>query len=314
VGSGMRKADIRAVALVLAAFTSGILRGQIPQPSPSEPTQTATTTAAPLAFEVVSVKLAPPGAFPPAPAFMRDRGAPIRGLQIMTAPVAYVIAYAYRMQMSEFSFALRKQPDWVKTRNYTFTFRTEGEPTRDQVREMMRTMLADRFGLQVHEFTRDGTVNKLVLNKSGVLGPNIKPHAEGANCVTQKSASMQVPDASTQPKAQCGMTWYYLPGGVVHIGMVNATIASVGSSLASFSAEELGARPVGDATGLSGSYDVTLEFRSEGYSSPADSEADDDGVPTLIRAMKEQLGLRVETGQGPVRMVSIDHISEPTPN
>jgi uncharacterized protein (TIGR03435 family) len=312
----MTKAKITTVAMTLAAFTFSGLHGQTPQPAPSEQPQTATTTAAPLAFEVVSIKLAPPGAFPPAPAFMRDKGAPIRGLQTVTAPVAYLIAYAYHMQISEFAFTLSKQPDWMKTRSYTVTFRAEGEPTHEQVREMMRTMLADRFGLQVHEFTREGTVNKLVLSKPGVLGPNIKPHPEGAKCSTQESASVgKAPDASTLPIATCGISWYYLPGGVKHVGLTDYTIAGAVGALAGISGNSgLDTRPVVDATGLNGKYDLTLEYRYESNSSPIEPDADDGGAPTLILALKQQIGIRVETGTGPVRMVSIDHISEPTPD
>ena len=106
-------------------------------------------------------------------------------MQRMAAPVNMLIGYAYHMQMSEALDAFRKQPDWTKKKIYTVTFRAEGEPTREQVREMMRTMLADRFSLQIHEFTREGMVNKFVMNKPGVLGPNLKPHPSGASCRTQ---------------------------------------------------------------------------------------------------------------------------------
>jgi uncharacterized protein (TIGR03435 family) len=264
----------------------------------------------------VSIKPAQPGSYPIVPAFMRDKGAPILGLQRMAAPVSLLISYAYRMQMNETSAAFRKQPDWVKNRIYTVTFRAPGEPTRDQVREMMRTMLAERFGLQMHEFTREGTVNKLVLVKPGVLGPNIKPHPEGAKCSTQEDTSVgQAPDASTPQLPHCGFTWYYEEAGaVLYVGMTDTTISGAAGSLAGIGANGLETRPTIDATGLTGRYDLTLEFRPARGNLLPDPDADDDGPPTLIRALKEQLGLRVETGPGPVRMVTIDHISEPTPD
>jgi uncharacterized protein (TIGR03435 family) len=225
------------------------------------------------------------------------------------------IAYAYHMQMSEALAAVQKQPDWVRSRIYTETFRAEGAPTRDQVREMMRTMLSDRFGLQVHEFTREGTVNRLVMSKPGVLGPKIKPHPEGASCSTQEGESVgKAPDASTQPVAHCGFTYYYLPGRVLHVGITDMTIADAARSLAGMGVGGLETRPLVDATGLTGKYDLTLEFRPDSGSPFVDPEADDGGVPTLIRAFKEQLGMRVESGPGPVRVVIIDHISEPTPD
>jgi uncharacterized protein (TIGR03435 family) len=299
----MTRAVLMVGALLLMACTVASLHGQTPQPP------------IPLSFEVVSIKPAQPGSYPIVPAFMRDKGAPILGLQRMAAPVSLLISYAYRMQMNETQNAFRKQPDWVRNRIYTVTFRAPGEPTRDQVREMMRTMLAERFGLQIHEFTREGTVNKLVLVKPDALGPNIKPHPEGAKCSTQEDTSVgQAPDASTPPSPHCGFTWYYLPGAVLHVGMTNTTIADAARSLAGMGANGLETRPIVDATGLTWKYDLTIDFRPAIGYQLIDPDADDDGPPTLIRALKEQLGLRVETGPGPVRMVTIDHISEPTPD
>src|ERR1700761_2513936 len=208
-------------------------------------------------------------------AFMRNKGATILGLQTMAAPVWMTITYAYHMQMSEALAAVRKQPDWVRSRVYTETFRAEGEPTNEQVREMMRTMLTERFGLQTHEFTREGTVNRLVMSKPGVLGPNIKPHPEGASCSTQERASVgKAPDASVPPVAHCGFTYYYLPGMVLHLGLTNTTIADAARSLTGIGVAELATRPMIDATGLTGKYDLTLEFRPDSDSAVLDSGAD----------------------------------------
>ncbi len=304
-----------AATLLFVAGTLGSLHGQTSQPTPSDQTRTATGKATPLSFDVVSVKPAAPGTLPIVPAFMRDKGSPIIGLQKLVAPVWMLIGYAYRMQMSEATAAFKKQPDWVNNRVYTVTFRAEGELTRDQVREMMRTMLADRFGLQTHEYIREGAVNKLVLNKPGVLGPNIKPHPEGATCSTQKAESVgKAPDASTPPLANCGFIWYYLPGRILHIGLTDTTIAGAAGTLAGMGTNDLSTRPNVDGTGLTGRYDLTLEYRPDSGSLLADPEADDGGAPTMLRAFKEQLGLRVESGTGPVRMIMIDHISQPTPD
>jgi uncharacterized protein (TIGR03435 family) len=216
----MTRTKITSGLLAFAACTFAGLHAQTPPPDPLEQVQTTTMTKTPLAFEVVSVKPAAPGTFPIVPAFMRDKGARILGVQRMAAPLSMLISYAYHMQMSESSAAFRKQPDWVRNRIYTVIFRAEGEPTRDQVREMMRTMLADRFDLQIYEYTREGTVNKLVLSKPGVLGPNIKPHPRGASCSTQEDTSVgKAPEASTPSAAHCGFTWYYLPGMVLHVGI-----------------------------------------------------------------------------------------------
>jgi uncharacterized protein (TIGR03435 family) len=69
-----------------------------------------------------------------------------------------------------------------------------------------------------------------------------------------------------------------------------------------------------DATGLTGKYDLTLDFRPASGSLLKDPEVDDSGAPTLIQALKEQLGMRVESGPGPVRVVMIEHLSELKPD
>lgn len=300
--------------LLFAVCGVSSLHGQATQSA--QPKQDpAAGPAAPLAFETVSVKPAPPGTFPFVPAFTRNKTAPIYGLQTMTIPVQMTIAYAYHMQMSEAKATFDKQPSWVKHRIYKQTFRIEGEATHDQVREMLRTMLADRFGLQIHEFTKEGAVNRLVMSKPGVLGPRIKPHPEGENCATQNDASVgKAPDASTPSVANCGFSYYYLPGRVLHVAITDTTIADAGRALTSIGVGGIETRPLLDGTGLTGKYDLTLEFRPDSGSPRINPAADDGDAPTLIQAVAQQLGMRLESGTGPVRMVRIDHISEPTPD
>ena len=88
----------------------------------------------------------------------------------------------------------------------------------------------------------------------------------------------------------------------------------MGPSLASIGANGLESHPVIDATGLTGQYDLTLEFRPATLSLQSNPEADADDAPSLFRALRDQLGIRVESGQGPVRMFVVDHLSEPTPD
>jgi len=75
--------------------------------------------------------------------------------------------------------------------------------------------------------------------------------------------------------------------------------------LASYVGDRLG-RIVVDGTGLSESYDFTLEWEPD--------ETVDSGVPSLITALREQLGLRVETRKSPVEVLVIDSIARPSEN
>ena len=72
-------------------------------------------------------------------------------------------------------------------------------------------------------------------------------------------------------------------------------------------------RPVLDKTGLSGTYDFVIEFTPESEPSESPSAVTADGE-TFLEAMKEQLGLRLESQTGPVDVLVIDHIEEPSEN
>jgi uncharacterized protein (TIGR03435 family) len=45
----------------------------------------------------------------------------------------------------------------------------------------------------------------------------------------------------------------------------------------------------------------------------ANAETDDSG-PTLMEALKDQLGLKLESTKGPVDVLVIDHVEEPSEN
>jgi uncharacterized protein (TIGR03435 family) len=71
-------------------------------------------------------------------------------------------------------------------------------------------------------------------------------------------------------------------------------------------------RPVSDKTGLTGKYDFVLKYQGR---TDQDRSADDmDPTPPLDRALTEQLGLKVETAKGPVKVLVIDHVEKPTEN
>lgn len=71
-------------------------------------------------------------------------------------------------------------------------------------------------------------------------------------------------------------------------------------------------RPVIDKTGLTDKYDFVLKYKGRW---DRDRNADDlDPMPPMDRALQEELGLKVETAKGPVRVLVIDHIDKPSEN
>jgi uncharacterized protein (TIGR03435 family) len=74
---------------------------------------------------------------------------------------------------------------------------------------------------------------------------------------------------------------------------------------------ELG-RPVLDQTRLTGNFDFTLEWTPNIPASP-DFRPDQAG-PTYIEALKEQLGLKLESTRGTIQVPVIDHVERPDEN
>jgi uncharacterized protein (TIGR03435 family) len=71
-------------------------------------------------------------------------------------------------------------------------------------------------------------------------------------------------------------------------------------------------RPVSDETGLMGNYDFVLKYKGrwERDRNPGDL----DPTPPMDRALQQELGLKVESARGPVRVLVIDHIEKPSEN
>jgi uncharacterized protein (TIGR03435 family) len=70
-------------------------------------------------------------------------------------------------------------------------------------------------------------------------------------------------------------------------------------------------RPTIDKTGLTDRYDIHLEWTPD---RPGATDADDTGAPPVFVALREQLGLAVESGRGPVQVMVIDRLEHPSEN
>jgi uncharacterized protein (TIGR03435 family) len=68
-------------------------------------------------------------------------------------------------------------------------------------------------------------------------------------------------------------------------------------------------RPVIDKTGLTGSYDYTLRFLRDGFTPPASTDASLP-APTLVEAVTEQLGLKLESKKGAVDILVVDSFNK----
>jgi uncharacterized protein (TIGR03435 family) len=173
---------------------------------------------------------------------------------------------------------------------------------------MMQALLADRFHLTAHRETRNLPVYTLNVAKSGL---KLQPLKEGS-CVAFNPGAPIVPPTPDQLPA-CGIArfWISIPTVRMQGGKVNmAELARSFSNL-------LGVTVI-DRTGFTGTFDVHLEFgfddALEGLPHPGPMPPADNGAPSIFSAIQEQLGLKLESGKGPVEVLVIDHVERPAQN
>jgi uncharacterized protein (TIGR03435 family) len=144
-------------------------------------------------------------------------------------------------------------------------------------RQMVQTLLVDRFQLKTHEETRQLPVYALVVAKNG---------------------------SRFKPSEANGTT---IDGGRsrIHVQGSDNTLTLLARELAL----SLG-RVVLDNTGITGRYDLTLRWTPD--DAPPTTSAD--APPDIFTAIQEQLGLKLESTKGPVPVLVVDHIAMPSEN
>lgn len=281
-----------------------------------------------LAFEVASVKrstateLAPPNV----PLDAGARFAPTGGYFKVDFPLWSYIQFAYKLwwpaedQLKE----IARLPKWVTTERYSIEARGAGNPTKDQYRLMVRSLLADRFKLAAHFEMHEGPVLAMTLVKSGELGPKLIPHADGRACGDPAALPGPVPAGVMRGSAGVGPENFPLlcdalalirrHDGSVLAGYRNATMDLLAASLSGI----LGlGHPLMNKTGLSGGFDFTLAWVAPQASEPSPDTppaASEPPGPDAVEALRDQLGLKVESARGPVQILVIDRVSRPSDN
>lgn len=211
-----------------------------------------------------------------------------------------LIQWAYGIR----GFQLSGEPGWVDSERFDVAAKADGNPRYDFLKPELETMfqavLADRFKLAIRRETKELAVYSLVLAKNG---PKIYPVDEG-DC--PEVPTPQNPCRSLRP---------------TQFGQITAEKAPM-PALALVLTGFVG-RMVLDKTGLSkGSYSYKLDWTK--YLQPPQLPAGAAPVPNafdpgsveaaIASALEDQLGLKLESGKGPVETIVIDHIERPSEN
>ncbi len=224
------------------------------------------------AFEVASIKLTAPGTStrPNIPMDDMDGYAPTGGFFSADASLEEYVEFAYKIYLApeQRTALLAGMPKWAATQRFTIRARAAGEPTKDQYRLMMQSLLADRFKMTVHFEKQDMPVLALVLAKPGKLGPFLRATADGPPCGTAGNVADAMPSPATGIAGSWSSGWPYgcnamgiypRPNRLLLWGLRNCTMSCIGARLANMPPKDLG-RPVVDETGLGGKFDLALEW------------------------------------------------------
>ncbi len=267
-----------------ALFAATILMAALPVAAQESAAAAPCESGTRASFDVVSIK----------PSQTSSGSSSMRG-----SPDGVVITGSLRrMILSSFSlhdFQVTGGPDWVSTAtwvvgakddtpdpDFSLLRRAELQALYDKRMQQLQTMLMDRFQLKCHMTAKDLPIYELVQAKAGA---KLKP--------TTAEASKQNSSSSNGHGLQ------------MHATATGVTAARIATLLTN----EVD-RLVVDKTGLTGSYDLTLDWEHDAPAASADALSG----PTIFTALEEQLGLKLVPAKGPVPVLVIDAVERPGEN
>jgi uncharacterized protein (TIGR03435 family) len=234
----------------------------------------------------------------------------------------FLIAAAYGDPRPLADFQIVGGPKWINADRFNVIAKAEGDPQPSAdgpppvMFAMLRTMLADRFKVRVHEETREMPIYTLIKARNdGKLGEHLTLTTTDCAALMRGPAGDRpaLPPSPTE-RPTCGLRVGFgsLSGG----GMTVTQLAGAISRMPGVD------RVVNDRTGLDGSYDLDLHWTPDQLP-PRPAGAPDgpirvNGVdvdpngPSIFTALQEQLGLKLESTKGPVHVIVIDSVDQPT--
>jgi uncharacterized protein (TIGR03435 family) len=225
-------------------------------------------------FDVASIRPAAPGAE------QNNKGPrlhPVRTTpgNVFMRNVDIGIAIAWAWDVAPFQLAGQSVPE---TR-YDIVAKAGGPATDAEMRVMMQSLLASRFGLKVHREDKEMAGMALLVAKDGA----------------KLKVSEDQGDSTFEPVPNKKM---------IHFGRMSM------SEFARLLSDPM-RKPVVDLTNLKGSFDFTLD----GTKYEAAPGERDDELYMIMRALQEEVGLKIEPRKLTINMLMVDHIEKnPTEN
>jgi uncharacterized protein (TIGR03435 family) len=249
-------------------------------------------------FEVASVRVNKSGTTQTSIGMLPD------GVNFVNLPLRAVIQFAFGINQPS---KLTGFPDWANTERFDINARAAGPVTVEQRRLMLQALLEDRFKLVTKWEKREVSVLALLpARNDGRLGVNL---IESEGCIAPGRGAAKDSAAASAQATICGPKAAG-PGRLVLTGVPMQQFTALLGTLLS--------RTVIDKTGLAGRYDIDLTFTPEQSTLAAANgpgpAAGPDG-PTIYTAVREQLGLKLDSERDQEDVLVIDHVErQPSEN
>jgi len=281
----------------------------------------AQSKAAPLKFEVASIKPCAPGD----PMVNNLRGGTPGRVTLGCMSLRALITNSYVFyangrwnQPTPRIVPIENRPAWADSDLYTVEAKAEGTPNAGtMLGPMMQALLEDRFHLKLHTEFEEIPVYVLTVAKGG---PKLQASQEGGCQPMLSNQPVPVPVPGETPLPICGRRQN-----------VNSEFRLSGATMADIAASLSSDREVIDKTGIAGTFDVRVPLTQEfvemlapratppppgGPSAPAtlSNSPGPSDVFYMNQAIAQKLGLKLEAAKGPGRILVIDHVEKPSAN
>jgi uncharacterized protein (TIGR03435 family) len=187
-------------------------------------------------------------------------------------PLKDLLQETYRLK----NYQVLNAPPWTETDRWDIDAKCAGPATSQEQFEMLGTLLAERFQLRFHRETRQLPILRLEIAKNG-------------------------PKLATAHPQDSDHKW----GTLVDRGLLDMHGADMRNFLYWLSSQLN--QPIVDQTGLTGIYDLKLEW------APDDASSDDSRL-SIFAAVDSELGLKLVAAKGPVDVLVVEHVERATGN
>jgi uncharacterized protein (TIGR03435 family) len=249
------------------------------------------STEAPLKFEFADVHVTPKGST------LWARNGPVLGgrYELRLAKMVDLVRVAYGIDVDH----VLGGPSWLEMDRFDLIAKVPDNTSPEALKEMLRTLLADRFKLAVHKEIRP--LPTFVLTSG--MKPQLK-QAEGAG------------DAGCRASFSSGVITASNPGSAVPIKIKyvcrNMTMSAFAGELGGMIGLSIGTSPVLDQTGLKGAWNFDVNWSLQRNGTPGPNPGD---TITIFEAVEKQLGLKLDQKQVPTPVVVVDSVNRvPTDN